>query len=148
MTRTTAPKADCIVSERWIEADPAQFREKFNRKSFELEQLPGNASPVSQLPKLLDLAERTLKRRPKEIYYDAGDIKIRPPALGCGALSGPFPWSKPWSALRRAGRGSFSARLRTTRSIAFSSIAVWRKLKSISDRESTRRSWWKISSFS
>jgi len=75
MTRTTAPKADCIVSERWIEADPAQFREKFNRKSFELKHYLAT-HPLFQLPKLLELAERTLKRRPKEIYYDAGDIKI------------------------------------------------------------------------
>ena len=32
--------------------------------------------PLFQLPKLLELAERTLKNRPKEIYYDAGDVSV------------------------------------------------------------------------
>jgi hypothetical protein len=66
---------EALISERWIEADPAQFKEKFNRKSFELKHYLAT-HPLFQLPKLLELAERTLKNRPKEIYYDAGDIKI------------------------------------------------------------------------
>jgi hypothetical protein len=75
MTGTRAPKTDCEISERWIEADPVQFQEKFNQKSFELKHYLAT-HPLFQLPKLLELAERTLKARPKEIYYDAGDIKI------------------------------------------------------------------------
>lgn len=75
MTSTTASKADNSISERWIEADPAQFHDKFNRKSFEIRHYLAT-HPLFQLPKLLELADRTLKSRPKEIYYDAGDIKI------------------------------------------------------------------------
>jgi hypothetical protein len=74
MTRTTASKAGSSTSERWIEADPAQFHEKFNRKSFEIRHYLAT-HPLFQLPKLLELADRTLKTRPKEIYYDAGDIQ-------------------------------------------------------------------------
>ncbi len=75
MTGSTTPMPEALISERWIEADPAQFKEKFNRKSFELKHYLAT-HPLFQLPKLLELAERTLKNRPKEIYYDAGDIKI------------------------------------------------------------------------
>jgi len=75
MTSTTASKVNPSISERWIEADPAQFHEKFNRKSFEIRHYLAT-HPLFQLPKLLELADRTLKNRPKEIYYDAGDIKI------------------------------------------------------------------------
>lgn len=73
MTSRTISQAD--VSDKWIEADPAQFHEKFNQKSFEVKHYLAN-NPLLQLPKLLELAERTLKTRPKEIYYDAGDIRI------------------------------------------------------------------------
>jgi hypothetical protein len=75
MTSRTISQPDYAVSERWIDADPSQFREKFNRKSFEVKHHLAN-NPLLQLPKLLELAERTLKTRPKEIYYDAGDIRI------------------------------------------------------------------------
>jgi hypothetical protein len=75
MTTTTVPKVDSPVSERWIEADPADFQEKFNRKTFEVRHYLAT-HPLFQLPKLLELAERTLKTRPNEIYYDAGDIKV------------------------------------------------------------------------
>jgi hypothetical protein len=75
MTSNLASKIDCLSSERWIEADPVQFEEKFNRKSFEVKHYLAT-HPLFQLPKLLELAERTLKTRPKEIYYDAGDIRV------------------------------------------------------------------------
>jgi hypothetical protein len=75
MTSATAEKADYLASERWIEVDPAQFNEKFNRKSFEFRHHLAT-HPLFQLPKLLELAERTLKMRPKEIYYDAGEVKV------------------------------------------------------------------------
>jgi hypothetical protein len=72
---SAVPKAGDAISESWIEADPGQFREQFNRKSFEVRHHLAT-HPLFQLPKLLELAERTLKLRPKEIYYDAGDIKV------------------------------------------------------------------------
>lgn len=63
------------LSERWIDADQAEFREKFNRVSFAVSHnLSGH--PLFQLPALMDLAERTLKTRPRELYYDAGDIRV------------------------------------------------------------------------
>src|SRR5580700_549470 len=75
MTSSAGPQVDCLVSERWIEANPTQFQEKFNRKSFEVKHYLAT-HPLFQLPKLLELAERTLKTRPKEIYYDAGEVRV------------------------------------------------------------------------
>lgn len=63
------------VSNHWIQAEPEQFREKFNRKSFEIAHSLA-AHPLFQLPKLMELAERTLKTRPNDLYYNAGDVRI------------------------------------------------------------------------
>lgn len=59
----------------WIEVDALEFRKKFNEKSFEVSHSLAT-HPLFQLPKLLELAERTLKSRPSDIYYDAGDIRV------------------------------------------------------------------------
>jgi len=75
MTSAAVEKADSLASERWIEVDAVQFSDKFNRKSFEFRHHLAT-HPLFQLPKLLELAERTLKTRPKEIYYDAGEVKV------------------------------------------------------------------------
>jgi hypothetical protein len=48
-------------------------------RKFQSQKLRGQTlatHPLFQIPKLLELAERTLKNRPKEIYYDAGEIKV------------------------------------------------------------------------
>ncbi|MGA8103058.1 MAG: hypothetical protein WB869_12935 [Candidatus Acidiferrales bacterium] len=74
-TPTIVPRVSPLASERWIDADPAQFEGNFNRKSFEIRHHLAT-HPLFQLPKLLELAERTLKNRPKEIYYDAGDVSV------------------------------------------------------------------------
>src|SRR5271170_6980118 len=63
------------LQEKWIEADPGKFRDYFNRKSFEISHHMAS-HPLFQLPPLMDLAERTLKTRPVDLYYDAGDIRI------------------------------------------------------------------------
>jgi hypothetical protein len=75
MISSVAYKSNNVLREKWIEVDPAAFRTNFNRNSFEVKHSLAT-HPLFQLPKLLELAERTLKNRPKEIYYDAGDIKV------------------------------------------------------------------------
>jgi hypothetical protein len=62
------------VEDRWIVADDAVFREKFNRKSFEVSHHLAT-HPLFQLSNLLELAERTQKVRPDDLYYDMGDIQ-------------------------------------------------------------------------
>jgi hypothetical protein len=75
MATPTSKPAHNEPAERWIDVNLAEFREMFNRKSFELTH--GLAShPLFQLPKLMELAERTLKTRPRDLYYDAGDVGI------------------------------------------------------------------------
>jgi hypothetical protein len=69
----TLPKIE--ASDRWIAGDPTQFSEKFNRRSFEVSHYLA-AHPLFQLPKLVELAERTIKVRPNDIYYDAGEIRV------------------------------------------------------------------------
>ncbi len=62
------------AADHWIVANDSKFREKFNQQSFEVSH--GLAKhPLFQLPSLLDLAERTLKDRPDDLYYDMGDIQ-------------------------------------------------------------------------
>lgn len=73
MTRTIA--SEPAASDRWIEANPELFREKFNRQSFEISHHLAT-HPLFQLPELMRLAERTLKHRPSDLYYDAGSIRI------------------------------------------------------------------------
>ena len=59
---------------RWIITDPKAAREMFNRQSFEvLHRL--SSYPLFQLPKLLELAERTAKSRPEDLYYDMGKVR-------------------------------------------------------------------------
>ncbi len=57
---------------RWIRADQ-ETREKFNLKSFEVSHRL-SSHPLLQLPKLLQLAERTVKSRPEDLYYDMGKV--------------------------------------------------------------------------
>lgn len=61
--------------DHWILADLAEFRKKFNLQSFELShRLAGH--PLFQLPRLMELAERTQRTRPSDLYYDVGNIDI------------------------------------------------------------------------
>ena len=63
------------VSARWIKIDPAEFRQKFDRTSFELQHELAS-HPLLQLPALVTLAERTRKQRPGNIYYNHGDVGV------------------------------------------------------------------------
>lgn len=63
------------ASDRWIVADREQFREKFNRTSFEVSHYLAS-HPLFQLPALMELAERTLKTRPLDLHHDAGDVRV------------------------------------------------------------------------
>jgi len=73
MATTTIPHS--TTSERWIVTDPGEFHEKFNLKSFEVAHHLA-AHPLFQLPSLMDLAERTLSKRPGDIYYNAGEVRV------------------------------------------------------------------------
>jgi hypothetical protein len=63
-----------VPTGQWITADSAEFRERFNQKSFEVSHTLAN-HPLFHLSSLLELAERTLKNRPDDLYYDMGDIQ-------------------------------------------------------------------------
>ena len=64
-----------VRSGRWIEADPVRFLEKFNRTSFDITHSLAT-HPLLQLPKLMELAERTVKLRPADLHYDAGNVRV------------------------------------------------------------------------
>ena len=60
---------------RVFEADPEEFRRQFNRASFEFQhRLVGH--PLFELPRLLELARDTARERPKDLYYDAGKVRV------------------------------------------------------------------------
>src|SRR5882724_9626236 len=67
-------KSDYGNEARWIIADPKAAEEKFNRRSFEVSHRL-SSHPLFQLPKLLELAERTVKSRPDDLYFDMGQIR-------------------------------------------------------------------------
>jgi hypothetical protein len=60
---------------RWIKVDATEFREKFNRTSFEVHHELAS-HPLFQLPALVQLAERTRTQRPDDIYYNNGEIGV------------------------------------------------------------------------
>jgi hypothetical protein len=62
------------VSE-WIVADREQFAQKFNQESFEVNHRLAK-HPLFQLPELMRLAERTLRARPSDLYYDVGRVAV------------------------------------------------------------------------
>lgn len=59
----------------WIKVNATEFRDKFNRASFEVQHELAN-HPLFQLPALVQLAERTRTRRPGDIYYNNGEIGV------------------------------------------------------------------------
>src|ERR1700761_1037653 len=67
------PVLEATLPDKWIDSDSSLFRENFERKSFEVaHHLAGH--PLFQLPQLMGLAERTLKTRPFDLYYDMGNV--------------------------------------------------------------------------
>jgi hypothetical protein len=58
----------------WIVTNSKDAKEGFNQRSFEvLHRL--STHPLFQLPKLLELAERTAKTRPDDLYFDMGNVR-------------------------------------------------------------------------
>lgn len=72
-TSTFSAAMEDTLLDRWIDADASVFRENFERKSFEVSHHLAT-HPLFQLPQLMELAERTLKTRPDDLYYDMGDV--------------------------------------------------------------------------
>jgi hypothetical protein len=70
---TVPPVLEARLPDPWIEADPAVFRKNFDRTSFEVSHHLAS-HPLFQIPRLMELAERTLKTRPSDLYYDMGDV--------------------------------------------------------------------------
>jgi hypothetical protein len=62
-------------SGQWIDADPMDFRNNFNRKTFELRHELSD-HPLLQLSKLAGLAERTLAARPTDLHYNMGSFSV------------------------------------------------------------------------
>jgi hypothetical protein len=60
---------------RVFEADPEAFRRQFNRASFEFQHRLVD-HPLFELPRLLELARDTSRVRPKDLYYDAGNVRV------------------------------------------------------------------------
>ncbi|HZR58766.1 MAG TPA: hypothetical protein VFA74_17990 [Terriglobales bacterium] len=56
-----------------IECDPAEFRQKFNKRSFELSHhLSGH--PLFQIPRLIELSKTLASTG--SVYYDAGEVRV------------------------------------------------------------------------
>jgi hypothetical protein len=67
-------KFDSANDGRWIVADPMASKANFDRRSFEITHRL-SSHPLFQLPKLLELAERTAKSRPEDLYFDMGEVR-------------------------------------------------------------------------
>ncbi|TCG02670.1 transcriptional regulator, partial [Paraburkholderia steynii] len=64
---TDFPVPEATLPDKWIDADPSVFRERFERKSFDVcHHLASH--PRFQLPQLMELTERTLRTRPSDLY--------------------------------------------------------------------------------
>jgi cupin-like protein len=74
MLDKTAFQFDQENETRWIATRSSEATENFNRHSFEvLHRL--SSHPLLQLPKLLELAERTVTSRPQDLYFDMGNVR-------------------------------------------------------------------------
>ena len=70
---TDSAVPEVTLPDKWIDADSSVFRERFDRKSFEVSHRLAS-HPRFEVPQLIDLAERTLRTRPSDLYYDMGDV--------------------------------------------------------------------------
>lgn len=64
-----------VGSDGWIQSDPVEFGEKFNKQSFELRHHL-SSHPLFQIGELMALAKRTRDNNPTRLYYDAGNIRV------------------------------------------------------------------------
>jgi len=74
MLDKTTLNPDSANAPRWIVTDPSTAQAKFNRQSFEVSHHL-SSHPLFQLPKLLELAERTARLRPDDLYFDMGEVR-------------------------------------------------------------------------
>ena len=70
---TDSAVPEVTLPDKWIDADSSVFRERFDRKSFEVSHRLAS-HPCFEVSQLIDLAERTLRTRPSDLYYDMGDV--------------------------------------------------------------------------
>ena len=70
---THSPVPEPTLPDKWIDVDSSVFRERFERKSFDVSHHLAS-HPRFQLPQLMELTERTLRTRPSDLYYDMGDV--------------------------------------------------------------------------
>lgn len=70
---TVAPVLGASLPDKWIDADTSAFRANFERRSFEVSHHLAS-HPLFEVPHLMDLAARTLKTRPSDLYHDMGDV--------------------------------------------------------------------------
>ena len=66
------PKSE--TGARFIVTDLDGSRLKYNRETYEVAHRL-SSHPLLQLPKLLELAERTVKSRPDDVYFDMGKVR-------------------------------------------------------------------------
>lgn len=64
-----------VSGHHYIEAEIAEFQERFNRKSFEVTHHLAN-HPLFKLERLMQLTKLVRETHPKDAYYDAGDIGV------------------------------------------------------------------------
>ena len=71
----TAERAKTGPSNHLLEGDVHAFREQFNRTPFLLSHTLAS-NPLFQLNRLLELTKTTLRDRPTDVVYNAGDVKV------------------------------------------------------------------------
>ncbi|WP_321920393.1 transcriptional regulator [Paraburkholderia tropica] len=70
---TIPPVGEAELPNTWISSSYSAFKENFERNSFEVTHKLAR-HPLLQLPQLLELADRSLKARPSDLYFDMGDV--------------------------------------------------------------------------
>ncbi|GAC1663306.1 MAG: hypothetical protein NVS9B4_17930 [Candidatus Acidiferrum sp.] len=75
VSATIFANATRAFSRPLLDLDPVEFTQKFNRKVLELRHSLASEG-LFQLPALMELADRTLKTRPKDLHYDAGAVQV------------------------------------------------------------------------
>ncbi|MDE1141924.1 hypothetical protein [Paraburkholderia tropica] len=70
---TIPPVGEAELPNTWIKSSYSAFKENFERNSFEVTHKLAR-HPLLQLPQLLELADRSLKTRPSDLYFDMGDV--------------------------------------------------------------------------
>jgi len=75
MATATKPSLQQAEGSRLLTGTKELFRQNFNQASFEFHHTL-TQHPLFRLERLLELAETTQQRRPRDLYYDAGDVGV------------------------------------------------------------------------